>query len=98
MIFNREIEKIYVDYWISQTNTQHDLLLDHIVQFANLWKMLQVIHLDPNMLDSILDAHKRWLLFFKVSLHHAILGAIELSHDIFSLEALGSMKCKHFFG
>jgi hypothetical protein len=42
------------DFWISQINTRNGLSLDHIVQFANLWEVLQVIHLNPNLTDSIL--------------------------------------------
>jgi hypothetical protein len=44
---------LYAEFWFSQFNTQNGLSLEHIVQFANLWEMLQSIHLDPNNEDSI---------------------------------------------
>jgi hypothetical protein len=46
-------------FWVTQVNTQDGLSMDHIVQFANLWEMLQPIHLEPNTPDSIfLETHK----------------------------------------
>jgi hypothetical protein len=40
-------------FWVTQVNTDAGLSLDHIVQFANLWEMLQAVHLDPHTPDSI---------------------------------------------
>jgi hypothetical protein len=46
-------------FWVTQVNTQDGLSMDHIAQFANLWEMLQPIHLEPNTPDSIfLETHK----------------------------------------
>jgi hypothetical protein len=40
-------------FWISQIKSDVGLLLEHIVQFANLWEMLQAVQLEPNTPDSI---------------------------------------------
>jgi hypothetical protein len=42
------------DFWVSQINIQHGLSLDHLVQFTNLWEMLQSTTLVPNTPDTIL--------------------------------------------
>jgi hypothetical protein len=41
------------NFWVSQINNKGGLSLDHIVQFAKLWEMLQEVHLHPNMTYSI---------------------------------------------
>jgi hypothetical protein len=35
------------NHWVSQINTGTDITPDHIVQFSNLWEMLQSVHLNP---------------------------------------------------
>jgi hypothetical protein len=35
-------------FGFSQINTGADITLDHIVQFTNLWEVLQTVHLNPN--------------------------------------------------
>jgi hypothetical protein len=42
------------DFWVSQINIRHGLSLDHLVQFTNLWEMLQSTTLVPNTTDTIL--------------------------------------------
>jgi mannosylglycoprotein endo-beta-mannosidase len=41
------------DFWITQINMQDGISIQHIVQFTNLWEMLQDVHLDPNSSDTI---------------------------------------------
>jgi hypothetical protein len=41
------------NHWVSQINTGTDITLDHIVQFSNLWEMLQSVHLKPGTPDLI---------------------------------------------
>jgi hypothetical protein len=41
------------DFWITQINMQDGISIQHIVQFTNLWEMLQDVDLDPNSPDTI---------------------------------------------
>jgi hypothetical protein len=54
---------MYGDFWIYQINTLHGLSLDHIVQFANTWEMLHVIHLDTNLLLGF-DANNKKIIIY----------------------------------
>jgi hypothetical protein len=45
------------DFWVTQINFDGGISLEHLLQFANLWEMVQGIHLDHNGPDSI-----RWKL------------------------------------
>jgi hypothetical protein len=40
---------LHRDFWISKFNTHIGISPGHIVQLANIWEMLQAIHLDPNI-------------------------------------------------
>jgi hypothetical protein len=46
-------------FWVTQINFQGGLSLDHLIQFAKLWEMVQHVHLDPNVMDfNYLETHK----------------------------------------
>jgi hypothetical protein len=35
-------------YWVTQINTHDGLSIENIVQFYQLWEMLQTVHMDAN--------------------------------------------------
>jgi hypothetical protein len=39
--------------WIAQVNANDSLSLEHIVQFYTLWEMLQSVHIDANIPDTL---------------------------------------------
>jgi hypothetical protein len=71
---------------VSQINNNNGLSLEQIVQFSNLWEMLNGEHLEPDMADSI-----TW----KVTK-----DGCYSSKSAYSMQFLGHTKssCLHWFG
>jgi hypothetical protein len=42
------------NFWVSQINNQDGLSLEHIVQFAKLWEVLDGVHLQEGMTDTLI--------------------------------------------